>query len=304
MGSFRLELVLVLGVAACVGDSPPAPASDASVADTGTDVVAEAASDSPTDASSSPCALEKPFEPAIPFDAVNTNLDEVGLRFSADGSRAYFARPTNTFGYEIFVATKAGAYADGVALAGVNSAKNEYDPSLSSDQLEIFFMSADPIDDAGTAVQHTWRASRAQTSMDFNARAPVGALVGSITGTPFLSADGTTLYFTDFVDIKSTTRISGAQFAPPNVELQGGLSPVLSPDTLTMYFKKSNDIWVTRRSSTSSIWPAGTPVTELNTAGTDSPTDLSADGCTIYFSSDRPTSKAAFNVWSAKKPAN
>lgn len=275
----------------------------------------DAATDSPSDASAdtpiAPCALEKPFEAPTPFDAVNSDADDLSVRFSADGSRAYFSSNRAGLDFDIYVASKAGGYADGVRLAGVNSTPwFQSEPSVSADEREIFFTSLDPLGDAGQAA-HVWRASRAQPILDFSGRSAI-ALGGTTTGSPFLAADGNTLFFSDFANIKSATRISGAQFGAPTVELQGGTAPVLSADALTMYFRKGKGIWVTHRTSASASWEAGTAVTELDPdadadagAGVgDTPSDLSPDGCTLYFTSDRPSSKAKNNIWLAKKPAN
>jgi hypothetical protein len=315
-GNLSLFVSLAIILSACVGDSTNPTTSDKDAAvDASTDAAATpdvvdagAGVDAQPDAPASPCALGKPFGAPTPFDAVNSDQDDVTLRFSADGLRGYFARGTlSASSLDIYVSTKLAGFADGVVLAGVNSLNGFFDaaPTLSANELEIFFQTNDNSVDAGAGFLHVWRAARSATSSNFNGRAPVAALTGvSVTGV-YLNADGNTLFFSDFGDgnIKSSARISGSQFGTPKTEL-AGKGPVVSADGLSVYFTKGTDIWVATRASKSSIWQAPVAVSELNTTSDEAPSDLSPDGCTIYLESNRPTSKLGYNIWVAKKPAN
>lgn len=72
--------------------------------------------------------------------------------------------------------------------------------------------------------------------------------------------------------------------------------PTLSADKLTIYLASNrpgghgndnSDIWSAHRSTTSDGFPAPTPVSELNSSGTEYPGWLSPDNCRFYFTSDR-----------------
>jgi Tol biopolymer transport system component len=82
----------------------------------------------------------------------------------------------------------------------------------------------------------------------------------------------------------------------------------ISSDRLELYFfdlylvRASNiggmDIWMIRRSSVSEPW--GEPVnlgSPINTEYDDAKPSLSADGLTLYFSSNRPGGYGAFDIW-------
>ena len=62
-------------------------------------------------------------------------------------------------------------------------------------------------------------------------------------------------------------------------------------EELELYFMSptggDNDIWVARRTVTSDPWGSATLVTELSSSGSDESPDVSVDGLTMFFSSDR-----------------
>lgn len=88
-----------------------------------------------------------------------------------------------------------------------------------------------------------------------------------------------------------------ARFGPP--ELVAGIrsdnddvqDPALSADELEMFFTSPtggiNDIWSVRRAAAADPWGAAAPVAELASAQYDEDPELSADGLTIMFASDR-----------------
>ncbi|MES1172410.1 MAG: hypothetical protein ABUL77_04160 [Bacteroidota bacterium] len=76
--------------------------------------------------------------------------------------------------------------------------------------------------------------------------------------------------------------------------------PSLSPDELEIYFAAvkngTYDIWMSARPAVGQPWRAAVPVAELSTASDDYEPDLSADGLTLHFSSDRPNT-SPFRIW-------
>ena len=72
--------------------------------------------------------------------------------------------------------------------------------------------------------------------------------------------------------------------------------PSLTGDLLEMYFDSDRpgnlgygDIWVTRRTSIADPWGTPTLVTELASGSDDNAPEVSLDGLTLYFSSERDT---------------
>ena len=67
--------------------------------------------------------------------------------------------------------------------------------------------------------------------------------------------------------------------------------PALTGDELEIYFVSPtggvNDIWSSRRTSATGAWGPSALVTELASTGNDEDPDLSDDGLTIHFASDR-----------------
>jgi len=67
--------------------------------------------------------------------------------------------------------------------------------------------------------------------------------------------------------------------------------PALTGDELELYFTSPtggiNDIWSNRRSSATGAWQPSVLVTELASTGNDEDPELSQDGLTIHFASDR-----------------
>jgi Tol biopolymer transport system component len=81
--------------------------------------------------------------------------------------------------------------------------------------------------------------------------------------------------------------------------------PSLSPDELEIYFAAlkngTYDIWMSTRLTTSSPWASAVVVSELSTNSADFEPDLSSDGLTIYFSSDRPGGDPNYRIWVAQR---
>lgn len=151
----------------------------------------------------------------------------------------------------------------------VNSERHEYWPSLSLDENTLFFTVLDPIDlvkpvGPGNMQEDFYFSSRKEQgpwSLRKNAGQPLNSKDNE--GAQSISADGKTLYFT------ACNRPDGA-----------GLC-----DIYVSFFR--NGSW-------SKPLNLGTPV---NTRFSDKHPSLSADGKTLYFSSDRPGGKGNLDIW-------
>jgi Tol biopolymer transport system component len=81
--------------------------------------------------------------------------------------------------------------------------------------------------------------------------------------------------------------------------------PTLTADLLELYFNSDRggvgDIWMSSRSSTSADWGAPVVVTELQSDADDSAPEVSPDGLTLWWVSER--GGADRDVWSSTRAA-
>lgn len=150
---------------------------------------------------------------------------------------------------------------------------------------------------------------------DGGASAVVGVNTPQNDGQPFLSVDGSELWFVRSVTealadggSRSQTDIFHAAYAAgvasavgPVAELDLASSneswPVLSADRKTIFYASSRtdavpstsgeNVWMARRGAATGPFDPPTPVPELNSARSDAPRWVSADGCRLYLGSDR-----------------
>lgn len=129
---------------------------------------------------------------------------------------------------------------------------------------------------------------------------------GNMLFSPSLSADGLTLYFGLYIvgvpteTIAFSTRPSVADPfglgnllpAAINASVEG--TPRLAPDGMTLYFYSERpgglggrDIYRAQRSAPGAAFDVITNLTEINSAGVDQLPWVSADGLSMYFTSDR-----------------
>lgn len=183
-------------------------------------------------------------------------------------------------------------------LASISSANIDWGPSARGDQLELYFSSDRP----GSVNTDLYVTTRASTASSFGAPVLVGPLNSSgVEAQPCLSPDGLTIYFaayrdTNLFDIYTSTRSGvGAAWGTPAkvMELNTPMTeaPVyISPDGLEMIVSSDRggnfDLYTTTRTSTSQPWGAPVALAAANTTGAEYDGFLSADGLTLYFSSD------------------
>ncbi len=139
-------------------------------------------------------------------------------------------------------------------------------------------------------------------------------------GTPSISSDFSTLYFTRCKKGKNqqlgcqilSSRLSGGDWSDPEVELEAlgdsvsTAHPAISPDGLTLYFVSDmpgglgeNDIWKVTRTNEGASW--GPPVNlgeEINTPGNELYPFVHADG-SLYFSSDSRVGLGGLDIYRA-----
>jgi hypothetical protein len=224
-----------------------------------------------------PTASDPWGEPVNLGPTVNSSAGEWAPSISADGLELFFFSGAGRGGYgsyDIWVttrATKEDDWGTPVNLGStVNSSYLDAMGSISADGLSLFFTSNRP---GGSGNQDIW-VSRRETKEDpWGTSVNLGSTVNSSAAEiePRISADGRTLFFSDY---------DSGPFRP------GGYGAA--------------DIWVTMRATVSDPW--STPLNlgpTVNSSAVDGHPAISADGSTIFFMSTRPGGLGGHDLWQA-----
>ncbi len=209
-----------------------------------------------------------------------------------------------------------------------NSRQRDFSPAfVSEDNNEIFFTStredATGNETHGATGQNF--ADLFSSSMDRKGKWSIPVPVESLNsefedGTPNISSDFSTLYFTRCVKGKNqqlgcqilSSSLGGGDWSEPKVELEAlgdsvsTAHPAVSPDGLTLYFVSDmpgglgeNDIWKVSRDSEGGSW--GSPVNlgeEINTPGNELYPFVHDDRA-LYFSSDSRVGLGGLDIYRA-----
>jgi Tol biopolymer transport system component len=254
---------------------------------------------------------------------VNGASFDGGPSLSSDGLALYFASDrVRGYGKEdIWVSTRRTTtvpFGPPTDLGStINSVFSDLAPDVSTDGLSLYFGSDRS---GGVGDFDLWVARRASTSDPFGVPKDLGPGVNSpqVDDHPDLSNNGLSLYFTSTrrggsgdADLWVATRDATSEAFGPPVDLGSTLnSPAydgessLSADGLALYFGSDRpgdlghrDIWVATRSSPSAAFgepkDLGKPV---DSSFEEATPDLSSDGRTLLFLSDRPGSHF-FDLW-------
>lgn len=198
---------------------------------------------------------------------------------------------------------------------GING--NVFGPALSADGLTLFFSTIDGDEDI-------FVATRADRGTAFSSATRVANVNGdeSDDGTPFLSADGLSLYF--FSDRPDAAALgdrdlwvaqrptADSEFGVPS--LVPGVSsdaldhlPRLSPDELTLFFVSGRDganafsnIWSAERPTRDAAFSEPIELAGINTDVREEGFSLSSDGLTLLFASNR-LDDADMDIWVATR---
>ena len=256
----------------------------------------------------------------------NTSSNDAGATISADGCSLYFGskRPGGYGDWDNYVATRESTNSEWGPLVNlgppVNSAYGDCVWSISADGLSLYLASDRP---GGYGNYDLWVTTRATTSVPWATPLNLGPTVNSSywDSDPKISADGLSLYFDSTrpggygsTDLWVTTRTNlSAPWGPPvnlgptvNTSTDDQI-PDVPPDGLSLFFASGrpggvglDDIWVTTRATVSSPW--GPPVNlgpQVNSPYEDFCPSISADGSTLYFTSDRPGGYGGYDIWQA-----
>ena len=144
---------------------------------------------------------------------------------------------------------------------------------------------------------------------------------GSTDGCPVFTSDGLSMFIESdrggvmHVWVATREALDAPWQEPVNLtavlRAEGAFAPNISPDGLTVYFSswglgslsESDDLYVTTRASINDPWE--TPVNlgpHVNSPGFEDGSQISADGLTLYFTSDRPGGSWDLDIWMTTRP--
>jgi hypothetical protein len=200
------------------------------------------------------------------------------------------------------------------ALLGLGFAEQDvWGPALSADGRTLFVSTGVPED--------LFVATRVDRGRTFG---PLSAIVELNTpepeGTPFLSADGLTLYFFGIRAGGGDRDLWLARRASPSAAfgaavLLGGINspepdqkPWLSADELTLVFDSTRpsrfaatNLWLATRASRDVDFGTPSELPGINSDAIEEGPTLSADQLEVYFVSDRPGSAGGLDIWGAQR---
>ena len=266
----------------------------------------------------SACDVTKPFGAPVRVLDFDANTHRASPRFSADELTIYFTTNSPTNSSELTMASRAsksGPFA-GETVLPQSTVDAENDPTVGADGLTLWFHSLRN----GSA--DLFLATRAAPSGPFGAAMVVPTANGATTieATAYFRTSASELYFVSertgsalldvYVSKKSGSAFSTPKLVPELSSAGDELSPMVTEDGLTAIFgsdraaggKGKEDIWIAHRASDAVPFSVPSPLTELNSASTEQPGWISADGCRIWFSSGRDTADARQQIFYAVRP--
>jgi hypothetical protein len=257
---------------------------------------------------------------------INSADQEGSPEISSDGLELYFNsnRPGGEGGADIWVSTRATTddeWGEAVNLGPtVNSAANEIAPSISADGLSLYFCDWGNPRPGGFGETDLWVTTRASKDDPWGEPVNLGPTVNSSAHevTPEISSNGLELYFEADLpggvgthDLWVSTRTTlddewGKPINPgPTVNRPGWEHcPTISSDGLTLFYDSqvpggeghgANDLMVTRRVTLDGKWAEAVSLGHAFSGHYAS--DLSADGSTLYFASQRDGGTGGNDIW-------
>jgi hypothetical protein len=296
---------------------------DAGLADSGKDVVVEASNDAGSDAGVT-CGPEAPFGPPQLVSELDDSDDNGIPHLTHDELTIYFQRSPSgdasavqggVGGIDLFTAARAKVtdpFGAATAVA-VDSPKNEWDPSVTADDLSLYFASDR---DGGLGMRDLYLSTRTSVVAAFGAPTTVATLnTPSDECCAYVMPDGLTMYFarqlTSDWQMFRATRTTTTAFSEDTSGIFDQINttsveqtPTVTLDELTVYYGSDRgtvdgnvDIWRATRASKTDPFTNAVVVTELSTPGYDYPGWISDDGCRLYFT----VFGAAAQIFVAKK---
>jgi hypothetical protein len=212
----------------------------------------------------------------------------------------------------------------------LNTTAAEGGMCISPDDLTLYFSTgySGSVRPGGHGGEDIWMATRTSPNEAWGTPVNLGAPINSSASEAFasISLDGLTLYFCDFFygtarpggvggkDLWMSTRTSWNDpwSTPVNMgsvinSTGDDITPTTSADGLTLIFASNRgsggwqyDLWMSTRTNTDSEW--STPVNmgpTINSTSYDGAANLSSDGLTLFFASNRPGGMGSDDIWMA-----
>lgn len=276
--------------------------------------------DANVDAPPPACDVTKPFGTPLRIAELDAATHRATPHLSADELTIYYTTSGLNTGADLsmVVRTSKAAPFGGEKVLAQSGPSNDNDPSVSADHLSLWFAS----NRGGTSDIFLATRPAASTGVPFGVATAIAAVnrPDSSEAHAYIRAASTELWFVSDrlggpggYDIFRSTG-SGAVFAAPTrvAELNSAANdfqPQPSEDGLTVLFASdrpgglgATDLWMAKRPSVSVPFGAPAPITELNSANTESAGWLSADRCRIWFGSGRNTADAGQQLFFAERP--
>ena len=263
-------------------------------------------------------------EPTNLGPTVNSSAIDNGPSVSADSLTLFYVsrRLGGEGGNDIWLSrrsTTRDPWSGPVNLgAPVNSSYHEHGPCISPDGLKLYFGSERPGGEGGSDV---WMTELSTTSDLWGTVVNLGPTVNSSAsdGVGSISADGLKLFLSSGrsggsggLDLYVATRVTTDDPWDPPIHLgpivnssATDAAPDISADGLMLFFASSRpggigdrDLWVAMRATASDEW--STPMNlgpTVNSTAYDSAPNISADGRTLYFFSERPGGEGGRDIW-------
>jgi hypothetical protein len=306
--------------ASAATDAPAAATNDAGLTDGATDL------DGGTGDAGPRCDPKRPFGVPTPLTSVNTAAEEHDVHLSPDELTIYITVREDEDGgqYDLFTASRpseTASFGNRERLGGINDPPTaDLSPSVSDNGLWVVYASSR---DGGLGGTDLWRATRPNPGVDFDQVRLVASVNSAATETdPWVLPNA--LYFatnrgsisssifrTSFTQNQAMV-VVGTPGAVPGLANGGtadDFAPVVAGDERTIFFGTSRnaaakaDIFTATRDSATAAFDPPTRVEGLSSPSSEFPTWLSADGCRIYFVSDRPFGGGGgLDAWFATRP--
>lgn len=259
---------------------------------------------------------------------VNSSFNDAGASISADGLTLYFSsnRTGGSGGYDLWYTTRATINDDWDPAVNLgqppNSRYSYWEPSISSDGLTLYFSDGHTPQygnrlPGGLGGQgDIWMVTRASVNGAWGEPINLGPAVNSQHAIhPCISSDNLSLYFQSHrpgalghCDIMVATRESisdtfGAPVFFKNINTGGAeWTPDISADGLTLFLMRNPgppEIWASTRRTIDDDFGARFKLPQqVNMPGYENGIpNISADGSTLYFLSNRPGGFGGWDLW-------
>ena len=267
-------------------------------------------------------------KPSYLDEPVSSSSWEYSVCISPDGRELFFSSGGIYGWHDLFVVVRQSPndpWRNKTNLGEhINSSAPDVFPSISADGLSLYFAQ-------GTTNSSTiWVTTRTTLEDPWGPATKLGSAInkGSASGTPAISADGLSLYFSrkeaGNIDLYVSTRSTAADEwgeavpLPSHINTQyDEIDPFVTPDGRCLLFCSTPrnfggndeprpdgvgqaDVWMAKRSSTSDEWgqPVFLPV-PINTIHNEVGVCISWDSSTLYFCSDRGDDFPSYGVYQA-----